>query len=91
MAVDMRSHGQMTLFENTLWRTVVVLEVNHRLITLCQSIAWEGLMEQAIPILYDEQGISREALSESPGAFGSVYLANDLWLDRQVDTRALVN
>ena len=41
--------------------TVVVLEVNHLLITLCQSIAWEGLMEQAIPILYDEQGISKEA------------------------------
>ena len=61
MAVDMRSTGQMTLFENTLWRTVVVLEVNHRLITLCQSMEWESLMEQAIPILYDEQGISKDA------------------------------
>lgn len=61
MAVDMRSMGQMTLFEHTLWRTVVVLEVNHRLITLCQSIGWERLMEQAIPILYDEHGISRDA------------------------------
>lgn len=61
MSVDMRSHGQMTLFEKTAWRTVVVLEVNHRLITLCQSIDWESLMERAIPILYDEQGISKEA------------------------------
>lgn len=60
MAVDMRSCKQMTLFENALWRTVVVLEVNHRLITLCQSIEWERLMEQAIPILYDSQGISKK-------------------------------
>jgi transposase, IS5 family len=61
MSVDLRSQGQMTLFENTVWRTVVTLEVNHRLITLCRSIGWENLMEQAVPILYDEQGISKEA------------------------------
>ena len=61
MSVDLRSVGQMTLFESTLWRTVVVLEVNHRLITLCQSMEWENLMRQAIPILYDEQGISQDA------------------------------
>ena len=55
MAVDMRSPKQLTLFDNTLWRTIVILEVNHRLITLCQTIEWESLMEQAVPILYDEQ------------------------------------
>ena len=61
MAVSSRSIGQMTLFEETLWRTVVVLEVNHRLVKLCQSIAWDDLMGKAIPILYDEQGISPDA------------------------------
>ena len=60
MAVDKRSQGQMSLFDHTLWRTVVVLEMNHRLVRLCQSIPWDDLMEKAIPILYEENGISPE-------------------------------
>ena len=58
MAVNMRSCGQLSLFDNMVWRTIVVLESTHRLIKLCESIPWESLMEQAIPILYDSQGIS---------------------------------
>jgi transposase, IS5 family len=85
MAVDMRSIGQMTLFENTLWRTVVTLEVNHRLITLCQSVGWESLMVQAIPILYDEQGISKDAgrLLDLRAHLGAYILQTTYgWTDR---------
>src|SRR3989338_4756508 len=60
MAVDKRSQGQMSLFDHTVWRTVVVLEMNHRLVRLCQSIPWDDLMEKAIPILYEENGIFPE-------------------------------
>ena len=85
MSVDIRLIGQMTLFEKTLWRTVVVLEANHRLITLCQSIGWESLMEQAIPILYDEQGISRDAgrLLDLRAHLGAYILQTTYgWTDR---------
>ena len=60
MAVDKRSQGQLSLFDEVVWRTVVVLEVNHRLVKLCQSIPWDTLMEKAITILYDEQGLSAD-------------------------------
>jgi len=75
MAVDMRSQGQMSLFENTLWRTVVVLEVNHRLITLCQSIEWDSLMEQ---------GISKEAgrYLDLRAHLGDILQTTYGWTDR---------
>ena len=60
MAVNKRSCGQSSLFDNVVWRTIVVLESTHRLIKLCQSIPWDELMEEAIPILYDAQGISAD-------------------------------
>jgi hypothetical protein len=85
MAVDMRSPKQLTLFDNTLWRTIVILEVNHRLITLCQTIEWESLMEQAVPILYDEQGISKEAgrLLDLRAHLGAYILQTTYgWTDR---------
>lgn len=85
MAVDIRSKGQMTLFENTVWRTVVTLEVSHRLITLCQSVGWDRLMEQAIPILYDDQGISKDAgrLLDLRAHLGAYILQTTYsWTDR---------
>jgi IS5 family transposase len=60
MAVDKRSQGQRSFFEQTAWRTTVQIEPEHRLVTLCKSISWEDLMEMAIPILYDDQGISAD-------------------------------
>jgi hypothetical protein len=61
MSVDLRQIGQLSLFDHTSWRTTVQIEPNHRLVTLCKSIPWGVLMEQAIPILYDEQGVSAHA------------------------------
>lgn len=60
MSVDLRRLSQLSVFEQTAWRTTVQLEPEHRLISLCRSIPWEALMEKAIPILYDDQGISAE-------------------------------
>ena len=60
MSVDLSQMGQLSLFEQAAWRTTVQIEPNHRLVTLCKSIPWEDLMEKAIPILYDEQGISAD-------------------------------
>lgn len=60
MSVDLRQLGQLSLFEQVAWRTTVQLEPDHRLIMLCKSISWEDLMEKAVPILYDEQGISTQ-------------------------------
>lgn len=60
MAVNMETLGQITLFEYSSWRTTVRIEPDHRLAVLCWSIAWEELMEKAVPILYAEQGISAE-------------------------------
>ena len=61
MSVDTRIMHQLSLFENIAWSTTVRIEPNHRLVTLCKSIPWEALMEKAIPILYDEQGISQDS------------------------------
>ena len=36
---------------------MVSLEPNHRLVVLCQSIPWDDLIEQSIPILYQQRGI----------------------------------
>lgn len=88
MAVDSRSRGQMTLFENTLWRTVVVLEMNHRLVKLCQSIRWDNLMKEAIVILYEEQGISPDLgrsmdLRAHLGAY--ILQATYGWTDRYTE------
>ena len=61
MAVNMETLGQISLFECSSWRTIVRIEPDHRLAVLCRSIAWQELMEKAVPILYAEQGISEEA------------------------------
>lgn len=58
MAIDLESAGQMCFLKQGAWRTIVSLPEGHRLITLHNSIPWEDLMKKAIPILYDEQGIS---------------------------------
>lgn len=58
MSVDKRIIHQLSFFEDLAWRTTVCLEPSHRLVTLCKSISWESLMDRAIVILYDDQGIS---------------------------------
>ena len=58
MSVDLRQVGQLSLFDQIAWRTTVQIEPNHRLVVLCKSIPWEELMQKAVPILYDEQGVS---------------------------------
>jgi hypothetical protein len=60
MSVDLRQIGQLSLFDHVAWRTTVQIEPGHRLVILCKSIPWETLMEKAVPILYDEQGISAD-------------------------------
>ncbi len=60
MSVDLRQMGQLSLFEQVAWRTTVQIDPEHRLVILCKSIPWESLMQKAVPILYDEQGISAD-------------------------------
>lgn len=60
MAVDMESLGQISLFEYSAWRTTVRIEPEHRLAVLCRTIGWEELMKKAVPILYEEQGVSEQ-------------------------------
>ena len=61
MSVDLRQIGQLSLLEHVAWRTTVQVDPDHRLVILCKSIPWEELMRKAVPILYDEQGISVDA------------------------------
>jgi len=58
MSIDLESQGQMCLLQRTDWRTMITLPHGHRLVTLYEAIPWHELMEKAIPILYDDQGIS---------------------------------
>lgn len=60
MAVDTRIIKQLSIFEQMAWSTTVRIEPDHRLVMLCKSVPWESTMEKAIPILYDEQGISQD-------------------------------
>ena len=57
MSLDLKAIGQLSLLEQGPWRTMVSLEPNHRLVVLCKAIPWDELIEQCIPILYQEQGI----------------------------------
>jgi hypothetical protein len=56
----MEALGQISLFEHSSWRTTVRIEPNHRLAILCRAMGWERLMEKAVPILYQEQGIRED-------------------------------
>jgi len=56
----MEALGQRSLFENSSWRTTVRIDPDHRLAVLCRAIAWEELMEKAVPILYQDQGIRED-------------------------------
>jgi hypothetical protein len=60
MALDLESQGQLSLLEQGAWQTTIRVEPDHRLVALCKAIPWEGLMEKAKPILYDEQGIDSD-------------------------------
>jgi len=57
MSINPASCGQMSLLEAGTWRVLISVGPEHRLRVLCGAIPWECLMEKAIPILYDEQGI----------------------------------
>jgi glycosyltransferase involved in cell wall biosynthesis len=59
MAIDLESAGQMSFLNQGSRRTIVSLPEGHRLLVLHDSIPWAALMQKAIPILYEEQGISR--------------------------------
>jgi len=59
MSIDLESQGQLNLFAQTNWRTMITLPSGHRLVTLYKTITWDKLMEKVIPILYDDHGISQ--------------------------------
>ena len=58
MSINRDTLGQYSLFEQMTWRTTVSIEPDHKLAVLSKSIPWQELMEKAVVILYDEQGIS---------------------------------
>jgi len=85
MSVDTRIINQLSIFEDMAWSTTVRIEPNHRLVTLCKSIPWENLMEQAIPILYHDHGISPDiGRSLNLRAHLGVYILQTTygWTDR---------
>jgi len=64
---------------------MVVVPSGHRLITLYKSIPWARLMEEAIPILYDDHGIARHIGRElNLRAHLGAYLLQSVhgWTDR---------
>ena len=88
MSLNLDSFGQMSLLETGIWRIIISIEPNHRLRVLCKAIPWEELMEKAIPILYDEQGISPDigrvlSLRAHLGAY--ILQAVHNWTDRQTE------
>jgi hypothetical protein len=85
MAVNLETLGQVSLFENSSWRTTVRIEPDHRLVVLCRSIPWDGLMRRAVPILYSEMGIREEAgRSLNLRAHLGIYILQTVhgWTDR---------
>jgi transposase, IS5 family len=60
VSVDRTKMHQLSIFEHIAWSTTVRIEPEHRVVILCKSVPWEELVERAIPILYDEWGISSE-------------------------------
>jgi hypothetical protein len=91
MSVDKSLIHQLTIFENAVWSTTVRIEQDHRLVGLCKSICWEELMEKAIPILYDDQGISPDTgralnLRAHLGAYilQTTYNWTDRWTEEMI-------
>jgi len=91
MAVDLESAGQMCFLNMGSWRTIISLPEGHRLITLYNSIPWSDLMKKAIPILYEEQGISQNTgrvlnLQAHLGAYilQTVYGWTDRWAEEMI-------
>ncbi len=58
MSLDLNELNQESLFIQSEFRTQVSIPKAHPLVALNQSISWPGLMEQAVPLLYQKQGVS---------------------------------
>ena len=58
MSLDLNEITQNTLFAQTDFRTMINIPKDHPLVTLNQNIPWQDIMEQAIPLLYQDRGIS---------------------------------
>lgn len=91
MGIDLESAGQMSLLNQGAWRTIISLPEGHRLITLHNSIPWADLMKKAIPILYEEQGISQNTgrilnLQAHLGAYilQTVHGWTDRWTEEMI-------
>ena len=91
MGVDLESAGQMSLLKECAWRTIVSLPEGHRLIALHNTISWGDLMKKAIPVLYEEQGISQSTgrilnLQAHLGAYilQTVHGWTDRWTEEMI-------
>ena len=60
MSLDLNEITQETLFTQTDFRTMINIPKDHPLVVLNQSIPWQELMEQAIPLLYQEHCIAMD-------------------------------
>jgi transposase, IS5 family len=92
MSLDLEAMGQLSLLEEGCWRSIISVELDHRLVILCKSIPWMELMEKSRPILYDEQGIPWDTggrklnLRAHLGAYilQSVHGWTDRWTEEMV-------
>lgn len=58
MSLDLKDLSQETLFTQTDYRTMINIPKDHRLVILNQSIPWQDLMLEVVPILYYQHGIA---------------------------------
>jgi len=91
MSVDLSAIVQETLFSQSDYRTHINIPKEHPLVVLNQSIAWNDLMEQAVPLLYQNHGISvdvgrRLNLRAHLGAYilQSVHNWTDRWTEEML-------
>ena len=91
MSLDMTEITQSTLFSRLDFRTMIHIPKDHPLIVLNQSLPWEELMEEAIPLLYQNHGIAidigrRLNLRAHLGAYilQSVHNWTDRWTEEML-------
>jgi len=91
MSLDLNEITQETLFIQSDFRTHINIPKDHPLVVLNQSISWHSLMEQAVPLLYQNQGISidlgrRLNLRAHLGAYilQSVHNWSDRWTEEML-------
>ena len=91
MSLDLNEIHQQTLFVQCDYRTHINIPKDHPLVVLNQSLPWADLMEQTVPLLYQNHGICidvgrRLNLRAHLGAYilQSVHNWTDRWTEEML-------